>query len=163
MMDTMMVRMDSVPIDGPVGVTFLQQMLPHHEGAVAMARYEIRHGRDFGMIQLAKSILAEQTHEVQQMQLWLNQKRADTAGSPPGFQQVIQQAMGRMMQAMPGPDTLNDTDWAFASVMTPHHRAAVDMAKALLTYTTDQPLRSYASRLISEQQLGIDQMTHYLN
>jgi uncharacterized protein (DUF305 family) len=163
MMDTMMVRMDNVPKDEPVDVSFLQQMIPHHEGAMAMATYEIRHGRDFGMIQLAKSILAEQTHEVKQMNLWLSQRSADSGKAPVGFQQDMAQSMNRMMQRMPGPDKLHDTDRAFASVMKPHHQAAVDMAKALLSFTTNPQLRSYASRLITEQQLEIDQMTHYLN
>lgn len=163
MMDTMMVRMDNVPNDEPVGVAFLRQMIPHHEGAMAMATYEIRHGRDFGMIQLAKSILAEQTHEVQQMRTWLIQRMADTVTSPVGFQQDMEQSMNRMMKTMPGPDKLGDTDRAFASVMKPHHQAAVDMAKALLKFTADRQLRSYASRLITEQQIEINQMEHYLN
>lgn len=163
MMDTMMVGMDNAPKDAPVDVSFLQQMIPHHQGAMAMAAYEIRHGHDFGMIQLAKSILAEQTHEVRQMSLWLSQKSADTGKPPVGFQQAMTQAMNQMMQTMPGPDKLNNTDRAFASVMKPHHQAAVDMAKALLSFTTDQQLRTYASRLITEQQVEIDQMAHYLN
>ena len=71
--------------------------------------------------------------------------------------------MNRMMETMPGPDKLGDTDRAFASVMKPHHQAAVDMAKALLKFTADRQLRSYASRLITEQQIEINQMEHYLN
>ena len=163
MMDTTMGKMDNVPKDKPADVSFLQQMIPHHEGAMAMATYEIRHGRDFGMIQLAKSILTEQTHEVQQMKLWLRQRSADTTKPPIGFQQDMEQAMHRMMQTMPGPDKLHDTDRAFANVMKPHHQAAIYMAKALLNYTTGRQLRTYASQLITSQQVEIEQMAHYLN
>jgi uncharacterized protein (DUF305 family) len=69
MMDTMMVAMEAAPQHVTAATVFMQQMIPHHQGAVSMARYEIEHGNDFAMIQLAKSILAEQTVELKQMQL----------------------------------------------------------------------------------------------
>lgn len=58
MMDTMMSKMARLPKPASVESDFNLQMIAHHQGAVAMARYEISHGRDFTMIQLAKSILA---------------------------------------------------------------------------------------------------------
>src|SRR5471030_1266408 len=57
MMDTMMIQMDKVPPVTSPESDFLYQMIPHHEGAIAMAGYEIAHGQNFEMIQLAKSIL----------------------------------------------------------------------------------------------------------
>lgn len=71
MMDTMMGKMDKVPVSGFVETDFVRQMIPHHEGAIEMANEEITHGKDFNMIQLAKSILEEQTIELQQMKLWV--------------------------------------------------------------------------------------------
>src|SRR5690349_12439293 len=51
MMDTMMVKMDDVPKVSSPESDFMWQMIPHHEGAIAMAKYEIGHGKDFTMIQ----------------------------------------------------------------------------------------------------------------
>ncbi|WP_169521655.1 DUF305 domain-containing protein [Spirosoma spitsbergense] len=163
MMDTMMTNMANVPKDEPVEISFLQQMIPHHEGAMAMAMYEIQHGRDFSMIQLAKSILTEQASEVQQMRLWLKQRSTDISKSPVGFQRDMDTAMNHMMATMPGPDRLRDTDHAFASVMKPHHQAAIDMARAVLNVTTDRRIRSFASQIITSQQIEIEQMVSYLN
>ncbi len=71
MMDTMMQNMDTVSMKHSADLDFMQMMIPHHQGAIEMAHYEIKHGKNFEMIQLAKSIIAEQTNEIQQMHLWL--------------------------------------------------------------------------------------------
>jgi len=44
MMDSMMTEMDSVSLDASVSGDFLRQMIPHHQGAVEMAEYEIKYG-----------------------------------------------------------------------------------------------------------------------
>jgi len=82
MMDTMMIKMKEIPTDRSTENVFIGQMIPHHEGAIEMANYEIKKGKDFRMIQLAKSILAEQTDEVQQMKFWLKQPAFPTNNTP---------------------------------------------------------------------------------
>ncbi|WP_084761833.1 DUF305 domain-containing protein [Spirosoma spitsbergense] len=161
-MDTMMINMANAPGDESAGIIFLQKMIPHHECAMAMAMYEVQHGRDFSMIQLAKSILIEQASEVQQMRLWQKQKSTDISKSTVGFQRDMDTAMNHMMATMPGSDKLRNTDYAFASVMKPHHQAAVDMARAVLNVTKDRCIRAFASQLITSQQIEIEQMVSYL-
>lgn len=162
MMDTMMVNMANAPHGKTVETEFLYQMMPHHEGAIAMAQYQIRHGKDFSMIQLAKSILQEQKNEVQQMKLWLRNKYSMDVKMKGNFQKEMAATMETMMDHMPASSKTENIDHSFAAVMIPHHQAAIDMARVLLKYGNDKTIRSYALQLIDAQQVEIEQMKHFL-
>lgn len=162
MMDTMMVRMEKAPTGHSPATTFLHQMIVHHQGAIAMANYEIIHGQNEEMVQLAKSIRVEQKSEIEQMQLWLKQTRTDTMSMSALFRPAMDQTMTAMMKAMPPAQALTTTDTAFAAVMKPHHQAAIDMARVLLRYSNDAPITAYARQLMANQQVEIDQMCDFL-
>ena len=52
-------------------VAFAAGMLPHHEGAVEMAKIELKYGKDPEMLELARKIVAAQAAEIAQMKSWL--------------------------------------------------------------------------------------------
>lgn len=162
LMDSMMIKMSGLPKASCPESDFIQQMIPHHQCAIAMAKYEVEHGKDFNMIQLAKSILTEQTSEIQQMNLWLKQMPVTGKEIPSGYQQAMNQSMEAMMQNMPSNEQLTHTDQAFAAVMIPHHQAAVDMAKIVMKYSGDHLIAGFAKQLISSEQVEIEQMSLFL-
>lgn len=67
-MNRMMADMHSLGYSGDVDVDFLAMMVPHHQGAVDMARLILLHGRDPATRVLAEGIIASQTIEIQSMQ-----------------------------------------------------------------------------------------------
>lgn len=164
MMDVMMVRMDSVPLTGSVEYDFLAQMIPHHQAAVEMAKYEIANGKNFELIQLAKSILAEQQGEIMDMIVMLKSYPAGNGKINPAYKTAMDKTMEVMMKNTPTDLQLPvDVDCCFAVVMLPHHKAAVDMAVAVLKFNSKSQVAVYAQRIIGDQQIEIEQMSEYVN
>ena len=66
----MMKDMDIKPT-GDADKDFVTMMIPHHEGAVDMAKVELKHGKDPEIRKLAEGIVAAQEQEIKFMKEWL--------------------------------------------------------------------------------------------
>lgn len=80
-MAKMMEDMEAAEMTGDPDRDFLAMMIPHHAGAVEMARLQLIHGRDPLVRRLAEEILASQQSEIAAMQARLqiikNRKHGD--------------------------------------------------------------------------------------
>jgi uncharacterized protein (DUF305 family) len=78
-MERMDRRMANAPMNGNVDHDFASMMIPHHQGAIDMAKAELMYGKDPVMRRLAQEILVDQQSEIDAMRLWLEKA---TAGNP---------------------------------------------------------------------------------
>lgn len=62
----------SLKTANPFDVAFLNMMLPHHEGALVMARAELKKGSDPRLKDIANQIIAGQQKEIGQMKQQLS-------------------------------------------------------------------------------------------
>lgn len=72
------------------------------------------------------------------------------------------QSMMSMHHGMQEDAYNGNPDHDFMVMMIPHHRAAIDMARAELKYGKDAKLRAMATQIIKTQQAEIDQMSAML-
>lgn len=55
-------------------VAFVCSMIPHHQGAIDMAKAELAHGDDPWAKELAQKVIAAQEQEIKDMLAWLEQQ-----------------------------------------------------------------------------------------
>jgi len=65
----MMARMQMKPSGSP-DKDFVMMMIPHHQGAVDMARLELKYGKDPQLRSMAEKMISDQEKEIAQMQAW---------------------------------------------------------------------------------------------
>ena len=65
----------AVAYTGNSDVDFVQGMIPHHQGAIDIAKVELKYGKDPEIRKLAETIIAAQEKEISQMQAWLKKNK----------------------------------------------------------------------------------------
>ena len=74
----------------------------------------------------------------------------------------MEQAIEKIHTGMASIKPTGDSDADFVRLMLPHHQAALDMAKAELTYGKDPQMRRLAQEIVTDQQSEIELMQLWL-
>ncbi len=61
---------------------FACAMMPHHQGAIDMARVVLKHGKDASIRAMAETMIREQEKEIGELKAWLAKKSASNAAVP---------------------------------------------------------------------------------
>ena len=86
-MNKMMADMAITP-SGDVDRDFVAMMVPHHQGAIDMARAELRYGRNEHLRRLAQEIIVTQRQEIVAMRLSVGLPASLAASSPDTHQEA---------------------------------------------------------------------------
>jgi uncharacterized protein (DUF305 family) len=147
---------------------FINMMVPHHQGAVAMAEIAQQRGEHPEIKEMANAIVASQAGEITQMKDW-KQQWYGSADTPPMSEMPSLEVMpgmggmGHPMDMQAEVEALRGAaepfDRAFIDAMIPHHQSAVAAAQAALKQSTHPEIQQMAQAIIDAQQKEIDQMT----
>ncbi|MFD8495790.1 DUF305 domain-containing protein [Amycolatopsis sp. NPDC059657] len=148
--------------------TFAQQMIPHHQQAVDMAKLVSSRTTNAMVTDLAGRIQKAQDPEIQQMTGWLSTWGAATGMNMPGM--TSGQSMPGMGSSNSMPGMMSDADMTklqgmkgaefdrmWLQMMVQHHQGAIDMAKTELTQGSNADAKSLAQKIIDGQQAEICQ------
>jgi uncharacterized protein (DUF305 family) len=163
MMDSQM--MGSFDDEKPFDLQFIDQMIPHHEGALMSSEHMISNSKRPEMRQLYENIQKSQSEQIEQMQEWRKEWYPD-AGQPSGMmgeeQTGSMMGNGLMDGSMQGMMSGNALDTMFLKMMIPHHQMAVDMSDEALSKAEHPELRELAQEIRDEQSSEIKLMQGYL-
>ena len=159
-MSGMMKNMMS-PATGKADLDFVQGMLPHHQGAIDMAKVVLQYGKAPEIKKLAEGVVKAQEGEISAMNEWLTKTDKATLPQSPESAKANDQAMATMMKNMTSTYTGN-ADVDFVKGMIPHHQGAIDMAKVALQYAKDPVLLKLAGDIVSAQEGEISFMNEWL-
>ena len=74
-MKKMHMAMEAIKPSGDSDVDFVRLMLPHHQGAIDMAKSQLLYGKDQQMRRVAQEIITDQQLEIELMHRWLKQQK----------------------------------------------------------------------------------------
>ena len=144
-------------------VTFAQQMIPHHQQAVAMSDVILaKDGIDAKVTDLATQIKAAQAPEIAQMSGWLA-----GWGENPSPSMGMDHDMGGGMMSQADMDALDqatgkDAARLFLTGMITHHKGAITMAQHEVANGQNPEAIALAQKIITDQQTEITTMNQLL-
>ncbi|TYQ31317.1 DUF305 domain-containing protein [Pseudanabaena sp. UWO310] len=164
----MHMAMDLGIADANFDLRFIDAMIPHHQGALEMAKDAKGKSQRPEIQKLADEIIKAQTKEIANLQAWRKQWYPSASDMPMAYNAQ----MGHMMEM--SPDQIKgmmmrqdlgakdaEFDFRFINAMIPHHEGAVLMAKDASTKSTRTEIKKLAQDIISSQQVEIKQMQEW--
>jgi uncharacterized protein (DUF305 family) len=161
----------AAPENASFDIQFIDMMVPHHQGAVEMARIAEARAHRPELKALAVDIIKGQATEIEQMRAW----RMAWSGSDqtPPMDQMPTLGMsndmpGHSMTSQPTMDMARDVEAlrtapepfeaAFIEAMIPHHQSAIEAARLALQEAGHPEVKDLAAGIIEAQLREIGQM-----
>jgi uncharacterized protein (DUF305 family) len=138
---------------------FIDAMVPHHQGAIEMARVALKNAGHEEIIELSRNIISSQQAEIEELKA-IKKEEFGTAEVPMEMSPQQMRSMGMMMdpQQLANQDPF---DKAFIDAMIPHHQSAIVMAQLALEESENPEIKELARNIVSAQLSEIEQMRQW--
>lgn len=141
-------------------VTFAQNMVPHHEQALEMAKLVPSRSTNEKVRDLAGRIEKAQDPEITQMNEWLERWGATTKQDHEGHDMAGMMSHDDMAKLESAGGAEFDRLWL--DMMIKHHEGAVEMARTELDQGQDDNAKKLAQAIVDGQQREITEMKDLL-
>ena len=152
---------------------FIDMMVPHHQGAVEMAKVAQQRAQRPEIKRMAEEVIRAQDAEIAQMKAW----RKAWFGSdqtPPMEKMPMVEGMGGQHGAAGHGSTMDMAadaeklrqagepfERAFIDAMIPHHESAIAAAKAAQSRAQRDEIKKLAGEIVTAQEREIAQMKEW--
>ncbi|MBW4501528.1 MAG: DUF305 domain-containing protein [Scytonema hyalinum WJT4-NPBG1] len=160
--------MDLGPADADYDLRFIDGMIPHHQGAVEMAKEAQQKSKRPEIKKLAEEIIKAQNKEIAELKQWRTAWYPKAPNTPMAWHAQMNHMMAmspeqekamRMDMDLGSGDP--EFDLRFINAMIPHHQGAVEMAQDALNKSKRPEIKQLAQEIITSQQTEINQMKQW--
>jgi uncharacterized protein (DUF305 family) len=143
---------------------FIEQMIPHHDGAIDMAKLALQKAKRPEIKTLAQNIINAQEKEVAEMQGWYKSwfggdvKTGNAYSMMGGMMSYGGMHMVGNQSDTQALENAPDFDKAFIEEMISHHQLAIIMAQMLKAGTNRPEMLTLANNITESQSKEIEQM-----
>jgi uncharacterized protein (DUF305 family) len=138
---------------------FIDAMVPHHQGAIAMAEVALKNAQHAEIRDLSRNIVSTQRAEIEELKS-IKKEEFGTSNVPMEMSQEQMRGMGMMMDSQELARS-EPFDMAFIDAMIPHHQSAIEMAKVAYEKSENPRIKKLAENIVSGQQAEIEQMKRW--
>jgi uncharacterized protein (DUF305 family) len=135
---------------------FINAMVPHHQGAIEMARVALENAEHEEIQEVSRNIVSTQQSEIEELKS-IKQEEFGTSNVPMEMSMEQMRGMGMMMDPQSLADE-NPFDEAFIDTMIPHHQSAIGMAGVANEKSKNPRIKELAQNITSAQKREIEQM-----
>ena len=138
---------------------FIDAMVPHHQGAIEMARVALKNAEHAEIKELTRNIISSQQAEIEELKA-IKKEEFGTSNVPMEMSPEQMRSMGMMMD----PQELANRepfDKAFIDAMIPHHQSAIEMAEVAYEKSKNPRIKELAENIMSAQKREIEQMKQW--
>ena len=134
---------------------FINAMVPHHQGAIEMARVALENAEHEEIQEVSRNIVSTQQSEIEELKS-IKQEEFGTSNVP--MEMSMEQMRGRGMMDPQSLADENPFDEAFIDAMIPHHQSAIGMAGVANEKSKNPRIKELAQNITSAQKREIEQM-----
>ncbi len=138
---------------------FIDAMVPHHQGAIAMAEVALKNAEHEEIKELSRNIVSTQQSEIEELKS-IKKEEFGTPNVPMEMSSQQMRGMGMMMD----PQRLSKRepfDKAFIEAMIPHHQSAINMSEVAQEESKIPEIKELAKNIVDAQKREIEQMKQW--
>jgi uncharacterized protein (DUF305 family) len=139
--------------DNSYDVHFIDSMLDHHAGVIAMAEQALKESQTVSIKDLAQASMTNAQKEIDWLKAYRQKNHPNAA--------VMKDSMNMGSMGISG-DATKSFDQRYAQAMIEHHQGSIAMAKEALTKVGHDDLKQFIQTMLAGEEAEVTQLQQFL-